>query len=70
MYEYPHPPRASESDLRQYRVQLGLNRVTVASRNEHEAILAARRLLCRELPRMWDVIAQLEPHRFAVECLE
>ena len=49
-----------------YRVSVGHFTVTVEGRTKEEAITAARRQLCRELPRMWDVIQSLETSRFEV----
>lgn len=47
-----------------------MTRVTVASATPQEAIVAARRQLCHELPRMWDVIQQMDASRFNVEFVE
>jgi hypothetical protein len=53
-----------------FEVQLGFARVTVESNDPRDAIRAARRRLCQELPRMWDVIQRLEESRFAVRAVE
>jgi hypothetical protein len=47
-----------------YQVSVGHFTVKVEGRTKEEAITAARRQLCRELPRMWDVIQSLETSRF------
>ncbi len=56
----------SELQMRRFRVQVGHNSVEVESRSEQEAIEVARRRLCEELPRLWDVIQNMEPSRFQV----
>lgn len=55
--------------LRKFDVRVGHAVVTVEARDEVEAVSAARERLCQELPRMWDVISQLEVARFEVEAL-
>ena len=50
-----------------YEVCVGHFTVRVEGRSRDEAIVAARRQLCRELPRMWDVIHSLEANRFQVD---
>jgi hypothetical protein len=50
-----------------YRVQVGLTTVLVEATNVEEAIVAARRKLTAELPRMYDVIRGLEATRFEVK---
>jgi hypothetical protein len=52
--------------LQRYRVRLGHAEVRVEGHSPHEAIQLARRQLCRELPRLWDVIQRLEDNRFHV----
>lgn len=49
-----------------YQVSVGHFTVQVAGRTRDEAIQEARRKLCHELPRMWDVIQGLEDNRFQV----
>ena len=50
-----------------YRVSIGHQSVTVSCANRVQAIQAARRQLCAEMPRMWDVIHALDESRFVVE---
>lgn len=57
----------SPDPLTTYRVQVGHTSTTVQGRSRDEAIQAARRALCREMPRMWDVIHKLEDDQFVVE---
>lgn len=52
-----------------YEVSIGHATVLVKERGIPEAIAAARKLLCQELPRMWDVIHALDPQRFQVRLL-
>lgn len=49
-----------------YEVIVGHARVTVTGASKDEAVLAARRRLCRDMPRMWDVIQSLDLQRFEV----
>jgi hypothetical protein len=49
-----------------YRVEIGHTSVTVEGETVQEALSAARIRLCRELPRLWDVIQSLEDHCFRV----
>lgn len=49
-----------------FQVQVGHMTVTVKGHTQQEAIAAARRRLCLELPRLWDVIQMLDPDRFQV----
>lgn len=49
-----------------YRVSVGHFSVKVEGRTRDEAIKEARRKLCHDLPRMWDVIQGLDDHRFEV----
>jgi hypothetical protein len=53
-----------------YRVRLGHYQVRVSGRDPHEAVQAARRQLCEELPRMWDVIHQTHDDRFVIDELD
>ena len=50
----------------QYEVFVGHTSVTVEGGSVAEAIAIARRLLCARLPRLWDVIDNLESDRFQV----
>ncbi|MBI83403.1 MAG: hypothetical protein CMJ81_09420 [Planctomycetaceae bacterium] len=50
-----------------YQVRVGHSKITVPGTNHTEAIQEARRRLCLEMPRMWDVIQALEDARFLVE---
>ena len=49
-----------------YRVEMGHCSTQVASESEDGAIAKARDHFKRELPRLWDVISQLDPSRFRV----
>lgn len=49
-----------------FRVRLGHHCVTVAGSSAQEAIAKARQLLSDQMPRLWDVISQLEDARFEV----
>ena len=49
-----------------YRVQVGHAATTVESASPREAIQEARRQLCLEMPRLWDVITRLEDSKFEV----
>jgi hypothetical protein len=62
------PPEfsASTNELITYRVQVGHTATTVQGRSREEAIREARRKLCQEMPRMWDMIHKLEDSRFEV----
>jgi hypothetical protein len=53
-----------ENDLKRYEIKLGHNRVTVQGRDVDEAIRHARAQLCRDFPRLWDVIQSMESSRF------
>ena len=54
----------------EYDVRVGFMRVRVQGINRDDAIKKARTQLCREMPRMWDVIHQLADARFEVTCRE
>lgn len=56
-----------ESDVTQYNVQVGHWRVQVPGRDSSDAIEHARRRLCEDMPRLWDVILKLHVDRFTVE---
>lgn len=55
---------------KEYDVQVGLMRVRVKGMHRDDAIHNARLQLCREMPRMWDVIHELADARFEVICRE
>lgn len=59
----------SNRDLQRqaYEVSVGFTRVRVEGRTPDEAIQNARRKLCVELPRMWDVISNMSDQSFVVE---
>lgn len=50
-----------------YSVRVGFAMVTVEGASRAEIIQAARRQLCLEMPRMWDVIQSLGEERFQVK---
>lgn len=50
-----------------YRVRVGHHEFRVKARDAAEAVLLARRQLARELPRLYDIIRDLEESRFQVE---
>lgn len=52
-----------------FKVQVGHESLLVRGLDRSEAIREARRRLCMELPRMWDVIQGLEDERFGVELI-
>ncbi|EAQ77953.1 hypothetical protein [Blastopirellula marina] len=54
------------SQQHKYQVSVGHASVVVQSASAHEAIRAAREKLCRDFPRLWDVIAKLADSRFQV----
>ena len=63
MSEYPHhDPRAHLT----YQVSVGHAKVFVTGLTAREAIESARRRLCAEMPRLWDVIHSLDPKQFEV----
>lgn len=49
-----------------YQVSVGHFTVKVEGHTPGEAIKEARRQLCQQLPRMWDVIQSLDDSRFEV----
>ena len=61
---------ASRSSSRRVRVQVGHAEVQVRCRSHGEAIRLAREQLRLEMPRLWDVIDQLDDSRFQVEPLD
>lgn len=52
--------------LETYRVKLGHLEVSVRCRGAQEAVRMARQQLSHDLPRLYDVIHQLEADRFRV----
>jgi hypothetical protein len=52
-----------------FEVRLGHTSVTVECNSAAEAVRLARRLLCQEMPRLWDVIQTLDGSRFQVQQL-
>lgn len=60
------PKHDGHEPAARYRVELGHSSVTVNGVTVQEALRAARLMLCRELPRMWDVIQSLDESRFRV----
>lgn len=59
----------SQKPRLEYEVTVGHMQVTVRGATEQEAIQQARTELCRDLPRLWDVIHGLADHRFSVHCV-
>jgi len=57
----------NEASVAQYNVQVGHWRVQVPGRDSSDAIEQARRRLCEDLPRLWDIISKLAADRFQVE---
>ncbi len=54
---------------REYRVVVGHTSVRVFGTSRDDAIRNARKRLCLEMPRMWDVINRLDPRSFQIETL-
>ena len=54
-------------ELLQFRVQVGHEKIVVRGSDRAAALHEARRRLCLELPRMWDVIEKMEDSRFVIE---
>ena len=52
-----------------YDVQVGHWHVEVICSSASEAIAQARKLLCRDMPRLWDVVMQLADERFSVRSI-
>lgn len=49
-----------------YTVQIGHAVVAVKGRCKEEALAIAKRELCTQMPRMWDVITTAEIDRFEI----
>lgn len=54
------------SQLHKYQVSVGHASVIVQSNSPVDAIRMAREKLCRDFPRLWDVISKLADSRFQV----
>jgi hypothetical protein len=52
-----------------FRITVGHISLMVQAGSEIEAISSARRQLCADMPRLWDVIEDLGEERFCVERL-
>lgn len=50
----------------QFEVSVGFSCVTVNGATREDAIQQARRVLCAQLPRLYDVIRSLDTNRFQV----
>ena len=50
-----------------YCVRVGFVTVDVVARDVRDAIRRARRVLCRDMPRLFDVITSLDESHFRVE---
>ncbi len=50
-----------------YRVRVGHHEYRVKARDAAEAVVLARRLLARELPRLYDIIRTLTESQFQVD---
>lgn len=59
----------SQKPKLEYEVTVGYMQVTVRGATQQEAIQQARTQMCREMPRLWDVIHGLAESRFTVTCL-
>ncbi|MCO6454599.1 MAG: hypothetical protein J5I93_04790 [Pirellulaceae bacterium] len=49
-----------------YLVRVGHAEVRVEGQSEQDALRRARRQLCEEMPRLWDVIQSLDDSRFQI----
>jgi len=63
MHYFRHNP----SPVISYRVRVGHAEVTVRSHSQAEAIQMARRQLCSDMPRLWDVIHRMDDRQFLVD---
>lgn len=59
-----------EARLIQFRVSVGHEQFVVRGTDRADALREARRRLCLELPRMWDVIEGLDDSRFEITPVE
>jgi len=55
-----------DTATRVFHVQVGHVRLTLNCRDEVEAVRLARRQLCDEFPRLWDVVQNFDVSRFQV----
>ncbi len=53
-------------EVQSFRVQVGHTTLSVNGGSREEVLHEARRQLCQEMPRMWDVIQLLDDSRFQV----
>ncbi len=58
---------SSHPELQAYRVQVGHASVVVRCDGPEEALREGRRQLSLEMPRLWDVIHNLDASRFDVQ---
>jgi len=68
MIHQPAPTQQPDQETAQrtFQVRLGHATVLVEGLTEQQAIRRARRQLCRDMPRMWDVIQGLDAGQFDV----
>lgn len=59
-----------DSPCQDYRVIVGHLMVTVSATSQNEAIFLARQKLCADMPRLWDVIVDLDPRSFQIQQLD
>ena len=52
-----------------FRVTVGFSEVVVRCATRQDAVRMARKELCQEVPRLWDVIQQLEDKQFLVHTM-
>ena len=52
--------------IQQYQVQIGHHRLRLEGASREEAIAQARQILAQDMPRLWDVIHDLDESRFQV----
>ena len=55
--------------LTRFRVEVGHSQVIVLARDAAEAVREARLALGRDMPRLWDVIHQLDDGQFVVQAV-
>ncbi|MCC9608206.1 hypothetical protein LOC68_01150 [Blastopirellula sp. JC732] len=56
----------THAERHKYQVSVGHTSVIVQSNSPTDAIRAAREKMCRDFPRLWDVISKLADSRFQV----